>query len=74
MLKIVLYAAMNKQYSSRSIETACKRDINFMFLLEGCPVPDHATIARFISVHLAACPYCIMSEILAVVLVEAAYS
>lgn len=62
MLKIVLYAAMNRQYSSRSIETACKRDINFMFLLEGFPAPDHATIARFISVHLAACPHRIMSE------------
>ncbi|MGM9580622.1 MAG: IS1182 family transposase [Anaerovibrio sp.] len=62
MLKIVLYAAMNRQYSSRSIEIACKRDINFMFLLEGFPAPDHATIARFISVHLAACPHRIMSE------------
>lgn len=62
MLKIVLYAAMNRQYSSRSIETACKRDINFMFLLEGFPAPDHATVARFISVHLAACPHRIMSE------------
>ena len=35
MLKIVLYAAMNRLYSSRDIETACRRDINFMFLLEG---------------------------------------
>jgi len=55
MLKIVLYAAMNRLYSSRDIESACRRDINFMFLLEGAPAPDHATIARFRSLHFAAC-------------------
>ena len=55
MLKIVLYAAMNRIYSSRDIENACRRDINFMFLLEGAPAPDHATIARFKTLHLSAC-------------------
>ena len=55
MLKIVLYAAMNRLYSSRDIETACRRDINFMFLLEGAPPPDHATIARFKSLHCSEC-------------------
>ena len=55
MLKIMIYASMNRLFSSRDIETACKRDINFMFLLEGMPAPDHATIARFISLHLSAC-------------------
>ena len=35
MLKIMIYASMNRLFSSRDIETACKRDINFMFLLEG---------------------------------------
>ena len=34
-------------FSSRPIETACRRDINFMWLLDGMPVPDHNTIARF---------------------------
>ena len=53
MLKIMVYAAMNGIFSSRDIETACQRDINFMFLLEGMPVPDHATIARFVSLHLS---------------------
>ena len=33
-----------------------------MFLLEGVPAPDHATIARFISVHLGASPRKIMAE------------
>lgn len=53
MLKILLYAYMNRFYSSRKIETACKRDINFMYLLEGAHPPDHATIARFRSLHFA---------------------
>ena len=55
MLKVVLYAAMNRIYSSRDIESSCKRDINFMYLLEGMPAPDHATIARFISLHFSSC-------------------
>lgn len=53
MLKIMLYAYMNRKYSARDIETACHRDINFMFLLEGAPAPDHATIARFRTMHFA---------------------
>ncbi len=55
MLKLVIYAVMNRIYSSRDIQKACKRDINFMYLLEGVPAPDHATIARFISLHFSAC-------------------
>ena len=51
MLKIMLYAYMNRKYSARDIEIACQRDINFMFLLEGMPAPDHATIARFRTLH-----------------------
>ena len=61
MLKIVIYAAMNRIYSSRDIERSCRRDINFMYLLEGLPAPDHATIARFISIHLSACSKRLMS-------------
>ena len=53
MLKIMLYAYMNRIYSSRDIENACRRDINFMFLLEGASAPDHATIARFRSLRFA---------------------
>ena len=40
MLKLVIYAAMNRIYSSRDIRKACKRDINFMYLLEGMPAPE----------------------------------
>ena len=62
MLKIMVYAAMNGIFSSRDIETACHRDINFMFLLEGMPAPDHATIARFLSLHLSACSKDLLAE------------
>ena len=62
LLKIVLYSYMNGDYSSRSMELNCKRDINFMFLLEGAPAPDHATFARFRSIHFAPCAKRILAE------------
>ena len=62
MLKIVLYSYMNHSYSSREMETSCKRDVNFMYLLEGSPVPDHSTFARFRSLHFAPCSETIMAE------------
>lgn len=51
----MIYGYMNKLYSSRDIENACCRDINFMLLLEDSTAPDHATFARFRSLHFA--PY-----------------
>ena len=62
MLKLVIYAAMNRIYSSRDIRKACKRDINFMYLLEGMPAPDHATIARFISLHFSTCAKVLLAQ------------
>ena len=53
MLKIMLYAYHEGNFSSRGIEKACRRDINYMYLLEGRSAPDHATIARFRSIHFA---------------------
>ena len=63
LLKIVLYSYMNGDYSSRSMELNCKRDINFMFLLEGHSAPDHATLARFRSIHFAPCSKRILAEV-----------
>ena len=63
LLKIVIYAGMNRIYSSRDIEKSCRRDINFMYLLEGKPSPNHATIARFISLHLSQCSSNILAEV-----------
>jgi transposase len=62
MLKILIYAYMNRLYTSREIETACRRDINFMYLLEGAPAPDHTTIARFRTLHLSQCSKQIMTQ------------
>ena len=53
LFKILVYGYMNCFYSSREIETACKRDINFIYLLGGSKPPDHTTIARFRSGLLA---------------------
>ena len=47
LFKVLTYAYMDNIYSSRKIESACRRDINFMWLLEGSQAPDHSTIARF---------------------------
>ena len=47
---------------SRSMELNCKRDISSMYLLEGKPVPDHATFARFRSIHFAPCVKRILAE------------
>lgn len=56
MLKLMLYAYHERQeISSRVIEKNCRRDINYMYLLEGCVPPDHTTIARFRTRHFAKC-------------------
>lgn len=47
MFKILVYAYSQNNYSTHKIETACRRDINFMWLLAGQKAPDHSTIARF---------------------------
>lgn len=44
MIKIMLYAYMNHIYSSRKVESACRRNVNFMYLLEGVQAPDHSSI------------------------------
>lgn len=56
LLKIFLYAYHERlEIASRSIEKNCRRDINYLYLLEGKKAPDHATIARFRSKHFAPC-------------------
>ena len=52
LFEILTYAYSNNTYSSRKIEDACKRDINFMWLLKGNKAPDHSTIARFRKIYL----------------------
>ena len=47
IFKVLVYGYMNGIYSSRKLEAACRKNIDFMWLLEGEPVPDHNTLARF---------------------------
>ena len=53
MFKIMTYAYSQNIYSTRKIETACRRDINFRWLLAGQAAPDHVTISRFRSHFLS---------------------
>lgn len=55
MLKIMLYANMQGIYSSRKIESSCRRDINFMWLLNGEEAPDHCQISRFRGKRMREC-------------------
>ena len=55
LFRILIYGYMNKIYSSRELEKACRRDINFIWLLQGQKAPDHNTIARFRSERLKDC-------------------
>lgn len=55
MLKVQLYASMEGIYSARAIESACKRDINFIWLLNGEAAPDRNQIDRFRRERLAEC-------------------
>ena len=52
LFKVVVYGGMNKNHASRGIEQACRRDVNYMYLLGREPAPDHSTIARFRSDRL----------------------
>ena len=47
LFEIIAFAYMCGIYASREIEKACRHDIRFMWILNGEPVPDHSTIARF---------------------------
>ena len=42
-------------YSSRDIERACKRDINFIWLLNGASAPNYKRISEFRSERLSLC-------------------
>ena len=56
LFKIILYGCSRGIYTTRGIERACQENVNFMYLLEGQPAPDHNTIARFRREHL---PYAV---------------
>ena len=47
MMKVLIFGYMNSAFSSRRIESLCKRDIYFWWLLDGFRKPDHCMISRF---------------------------
>ena len=47
LFQILVYAYMNRTFSSREIEKLCQRDLHFIWLLRGYPAPSHHTINRF---------------------------
>lgn len=53
LFKILTYGASQTITSSRKLEQSCRRDVNYMWLLEGEAVPDHNTLARFRSERLS---------------------
>lgn len=55
LFKVMVYGAMEDITESRKLELACRRDVNFMWLLDGQPAPDHNTIARFRTHRLTGC-------------------
>lgn len=52
MFQLVVFGFMNRQYSTRQMESACRNDIRFMYILGGKRVPDHNRFWRFIQKHL----------------------
>ena len=47
LFKVVAYGYQCGIWSSRKLEEACRYRVDFMWLLEEEPVPDHATLAQF---------------------------
>lgn len=55
LFKILTYGGMDGKHSSRELERACNRDINYMWLLGDEKAPNHSEIARFRSKRLSEC-------------------
>ena len=52
LFEIVLFAYMERKFSSHQIVKCCRTDIRFMWLLNGEPAPSVATVKRFLSERL----------------------
>jgi transposase len=64
LFQVLVYAYMNGIYTTRRIEESCRRDINFLWLLQGQIAPDHNTIARFRTGRLAGCIENLFSQLI----------
>lgn len=63
MLKIIIYAAMEQNYSSRPIAQSCLRDMNYIWLLNGEKAPNYIAISRFRSDVLSKCAEALFYEL-----------
>ena len=52
MFQLTILGFMEGFYSTRKLEKACKNDIRFMYLLQGCKAPDHNRFWSFIKNRL----------------------
>ncbi|CAB1239259.1 protein of unknown function [Ruminococcaceae bacterium BL-6] len=47
LFEVLVYGYLCGIYSTRKLEEACRKRVDFMWLLQGEPVPDYSTFARF---------------------------
>jgi transposase len=47
IFEVLVFGYMCGIYSTRKLEEACHKRVDFMWLLQGEPVPDYSTFARF---------------------------
>ena len=47
IFEVLVYGYLCGIYSTRKLEEACRKRVDFMWLLQGEPVPDYSTFARF---------------------------
>ena len=47
MFKLLVYGYMSGIYSTRKLERECRKNIDFIWLLQGEKVPDYSSFARF---------------------------
>ena len=52
MFQLVVLGFMEGMHTTRKLESACKHDIRFMYVLAGSPAPDHNRFWKFIKHRL----------------------
>jgi len=52
MFKVLVYGDMEGKFASSEVARACRRDVNYMWLLGDEPAPDDDALNRFRSKHL----------------------
>ena len=52
MFQLIILGFMEKIYSTRRLESCCRNDIRFMYILNGKPAPDHNRFWSFIKRRL----------------------